>query len=609
MSTSTLKRQRVRAEFVATLSGPLAAACRLPGPVYSPGPMRYSSALIPTVKEAPSDAQTTSHVLLARGGYIRRIGAGIYGFLPLGVRVLRKIEAIVRSEMDHAGALEVSLPALLPAEYFRESGRWDQFGDTLFRLKDRKRGDYHLGPTHEEIVTDLARREIRSYRDLPKNLYQIQNKFRDEPRPRAGLLRCREFTMKDAYSFDASDEAAEASYETMRAAYTRIFDRLGLEYRLVSADSGAMGGSKSAEFQVLVQSGEDFIAACRSCSYAANLEVAAAPPPSEAVAAPPPPLEKVATPGAGTIEAVSQLLESPPSRFLKSLVFESAGQLVLAVVRGDHQLNEVKMARALGAADLRLAPPERVAEATGAAVGFAGPVGFKGRVVVDRDAAAVADAITGANETDAHFVHVRMGRDFDGEVHDLRSAVAGDPCPNCSAPLSIFRGIEAGHIFILGTHYTAKMGATFLAESGESRPLIMGCYGIGVSRLMATTIEQHHDADGIVWPISIAPYQVHIVQIGDGDDVTKVADRLAKDLEARGVEVLLDDRSERPGVKFKDADLIGIPFRVNVGERGLKAGFVELKSRRERDPKLAESVAVGNAAETIAVRVDEALRS
>ncbi|HEX3855499.1 MAG TPA: proline--tRNA ligase, partial [Polyangiaceae bacterium] len=447
--------------------------------------MRYSRALLPTLKEAPADATSKSHVFLLRAGYVRRVGAGIYSFLPLGVRVLRKIEAIVRGEMDAAGAQEVLLPALLPADYFKETGRWELFGDTLLRLKDRKGADYHLGPTHEEIITDLVRREVKSYRDLPKNLYQVQTKFRDEARPRGGLLRCREFSMKDAYSFDVDEASAQQSYESMRAAYTRIFDRIGFDYRMVSADSGAMGGSGSAEFQVLVQSGEDVVAACLQCPYAANLEVAKTPPMPRRGPAPEtvPAREKIHTPGHGKIDAVAKLLKQSPADFLKSLVYLADKNLVMVVLRGDHDVNELKLARALGVNEVHLASGADVEKATGAAVGFAGPIGFNGRVVIDEDAASISDAVTGANETDYHFTHVQHGRDFDAQVVSVRKVVDGDLCPSCGASLKLFRGIEAGHIFLLGTHYTSKMSATFLDEKGEHQTIVMGCYGIGVSRL------------------------------------------------------------------------------------------------------------------------------
>jgi len=571
--------------------------------------MRYTRALLPTLKEAPADATSKSHIFLLRSGYVRRVGAGVYSFLPLGVRVLRKVEAIVRSEMDAAGAQEVLLPALLPAEYFKETGRWDMFGDTLFRLKDRKGADYHLGPTHEEIITDLARREVKSYRDLPKNLYQIQTKFRDEARPRGGLLRCREFSMKDAYSFDVDEQSAKYSYERMRVAYTNIFDRMGFDYRMVSADSGAMGGSGSAEFQVLVQSGEDVIAACLHCSYAANLEVAKTPalprrgPSPEAA----PALEKVHTPGHGKIEAVAKFLDQPPANFLKSLLYLVDKELVMVVLRGDHDVNEVKLSRALGVSEVHLAAPADVVKTTGAKLGFAGPVQFNGRVVIDVDAASLSDAVTGANETDYHFLHVQHGRDFQAQVVEVRQVVDGDSCPNCGASLKLYRGIEAGHIFLLGTHYTAKMSATYLDVKGEHQTIVMGCYGIGVSRLVAAAIEQHHDDNGIMWPISIAPYQVHLVQLGTEPEVVAEVLRLEQELEAAGIEVLIDDREERPGVKFKDADLIGIPLRATVGARGLKSGHVEFKLRTESDPKKVELLPQADAVRLITERVRELL--
>ena len=583
---------------------------RAPPPfVLSRGGMRYRRALIPTVKEAPSDATHVSHVLLTRAGYVRRVGAGIYSFLPLGVRVLRKVEAIVREEMNRAGAEEVLLPALLPAEYFQESGRWDVFGDTLFRLKDRKRGDYHLGPTHEEIITDMARREIRSYRELPKNLYQIQTKFRDEPRPRAGLLRCREFSMKDAYSFDVDEAAALRSYEEMRRAYCRIFDRMRLNYRMVSAYSGAMGGSTSAEFQVLVQSGEDVVAACLKCDYAANLEVAAAREPSAAPDPSGPAPEKIHTPSQRTIDEVSAFLGANARSFLKSLVYAADSRVVLAIVRGDHDLNEAKLATAMGVGEVTLADPETVRRATGADVGFAGPLGFSGEIFVDRDAALVSDGIAGANETDFHLRHVVFGRDYNGHVADLRSVFAGDPCPRCEGTLELFRGIEAGHIFVLGTHYSQKMGASYLDASGEKRPMVMGCYGIGVSRLVATAVEQHHDENGILWPMSLAPYHVHITQLGESAAVLRAVESLEAGLGERGIEVLVDDRDERPGVKFKDADLIGVPLRVTVGDKALTSGAVELKPRTEKNPKNAELVPLDEAVGVLQTRVRQALLS
>jgi prolyl-tRNA synthetase len=573
--------------------------------------MLYTRALIPTVKEAPADAANASHKLLVRAGYIRKVGAGMYDYLPLGLRVLRNIENIVREEMDRAGAQEILMPALLPAEYFKETGRWDLYGDTLFRLKDRKGGEFHLGPTHEEIVTDIARREIRSFRDMPRNLYQIQSKYRDEPRPRGGLLRCREFLMKDAYSFDVNEEAAKTSYETMRQTYCRIFDRLGLTYRLVAADPGAIGGSTSAEFQVLADSGEDAIVACDTCDYAANVEIATvkAPPAAHETEAPDDRV-KVHTPKVGSIDDVSAFLKKPKNKFLKSLVYLADKELVLAIVRGDHDVNEIRLARTLGVAEVFMATDADVKKATGADVGFAGPVGFKGKIVVDRAAATVKNAATGANETDQHFTGVNRGRDWDGEIADIRLATDGDGCPTCEkGKLKTYRGIEGGHIFILGTKYSQAMGATYSDDKMEKQPIVMGCYGIGVSRLVATTIEQHNDADGIRWPISIAPYKVHLVTIGKDEPVLAAAKKLYDELGAAGIDVLWDDRDERPGVKFKDADLLGMPFRVTLGAKALANGNVELKPRTEPDPKKAELVPVADVARVLAERICAATHS
>jgi prolyl-tRNA synthetase len=571
--------------------------------------MLFSRALVPTMKEAPADATNASHVLLTRGGFIRRVGAGIYDFLPLGLRVLRKVEAIVRQEMDRAGALEVLMPALLPADYFKETGRWDLYGPVLLRLKDRKGGDYHLGPTHEEIVTDIARREIRSWRDLPKVLYQIQVKFRDEPRPRGGLLRGREFLMNDAYSFDKDDASAAASYERMRQAYVRVFDRMGLKYRMVQADSGAIGGSTSAEFQVLVDSGEDSVVACVKCDYAANVE-AAEPVLATAIGARPSGVpEKVATPTQRTIDEVATFLGVEKSRTLKSLLYIAkdgprANHVGMAVVRGDHEVNELRLARALGASEVFLASDEDVERETRAKVGFLGPVGREWKwILVDNDAAAVPGAVAGANKSGFHLTNVWFGRDYRGDVQTLRLVRAGDQCPRCGGELESYRGIEAGHIFILGTKYSQVMGANFSDEKQQQLPLVMGCYGIGVSRLVATTIEQHHDDNGMLWPMSVAPYEVHLVTLGREENAISTARALHDSLVEAGVEVLWDDRDERPGVKFKDADLIGIPLRVTIGSKGLGGGNVELKARTEADPKKAELVPIGEAARVIGDRV------
>ncbi len=562
--------------------------------------MRYSRAFIPTLKEVPKDATMPSHVLMLRAGYARMVGAGIYELLPLGTRVLHKIEQIIREEMDGAGAQELLMPTFVPADYFKETGRWDLYGPTLLRIKDRKGGEYHLAPTHEEIVTDLVRREVKSYRQLPLNLYQIQLKYRDEPRPRAGLLRCREFIMKDAYSFDVSEEAALRSYEQMRDTYHRIFTRLGLEYRVVEADSGAIGGKQSAEFQVLAQTGEDWIVACSSCDYAANVEVAqaglAAPPASSATESPA--LEKVETPDTRSIDEVVSFFggETTAAQTLKSLLYVAGEEVCLAVVRGDHEVNELGLARHLGVDEVLLASDAAVKEATGTEIGFVGPVGFAGRILADPDAVAVRNAIAGASETPYHYKFVNHGRDFEAEVVSIRQATSGDPCPNCDGTLELYRGIEGGHIFVLGTHYSDKMQATFLDEEGSSHSIVMGCYGIGVSRLIAAIIEQHHDEHGIRWPIHVAPYQVIITAIGKEEAPLTKATEIYDALRAEGVDALLDDRSERPGVKFKDADLLGIPLRITVGSRGLKQGTVELKQRTESE---SQDVPIDDAVATV----------
>ena len=530
-----------------------------------------------------------SHVLMLRAGYARMVGAGIYELLPLGTRVLHKVERIIREEMDAAGAQELLMPTFLPAEYFKESGRWDVYGPTLLRIEDRKGGEYHLAPTHEEIVTDLVRREVKSYRQLPLNLYQIQLKYRDEPRPRAGLLRCREFIMKDAYSFDVSEEAAERSYAHMRDTYHRIFQRLGLEYRVVEADSGAIGGKQSAEFQVLAQTGEDRIVACNRCDYAANVEVAQAGRSRTRVKAgtEPAALEKVETPDARSIEEVVAFFggQTTSADTLKSLLYVAGEEVVLAIVRGDHEINETKLARHLGVDEVLLANDGAVREATGTEIGFIGPVGFEGRIIADPDAVAVTNAIAGAGQTPYHYRNVNHGRDFDAEVVPIRQVASGDPCPLCEGTLELYRGIEGGHIFVLGTHYSDKMNATFLDEGGKSHPVVMGCYGIGVSRLIAAIIEQHHDDQGIRWPVPVAPYEVIVTPIGKEDAPLAKATEIYEALRAQGVEVLLDDRNERPGVKFKDADLLGIPVRITIGARSLQQGTVELKKRTDSESR------------------------
>ncbi|MBC7106167.1 MAG: proline--tRNA ligase, partial [Firmicutes bacterium] len=547
--------------------------------------MRVSAMLIPTLREVPSDAEVVSHQLLVRAGFIRKVSAGIYTFLPLARRVLNKIEAIVREEMDRQGAQELLLPIIQPAELWRESGRWDVYGPELFRLQDRHGRPFCLGPTHEEIITDLFRNEVRSYRQLPLLLYQIQNKYRDERRPRFGLLRGREFIMKDLYSFDRDEEGLEVSYRKMYEAYGRVFARCGLKYRVVEADTGAIGGHDSHEFMVTAPSGEALLVYCssESCGYAANVERAPATPAPEGDAGPPLPLEAVATPGRTTVEEVAGYLGVPARRIIKTLLYETEKGIVAALVRGDRQLNEVKLQNALGVIRLEMAGAEAVTRATGAPAGFAGPVGLAGvTVVADPEVLQMRNGVAGANRADTHYVNVNPGRDFRAAVvADIRVVEAGEPCPRCGRPLEQARGIEVGQIFKLGDKYSRALGATFLDERGEARPAVMGCYGIGISRTMAAAVEQHHDAEGIIWPVSIAPYHVAVVPVNSRDEAQMdLAEGLYRELAAAGVEVVLDDRPERAGVKFKDADLIGYPLRVTVGNRAAERGEVEVRERR-----------------------------
>lgn len=569
--------------------------------------MRFSSLFAPTLKDPPTDAEVVSHKLLVRAGMIRQIARGIYDYLPLGLRVLRNIENIVREEMDRAGGQELLLPAVCPAELWQESKRWDVYGKELLRLKDRHERDFCIGPTHEEVITDVVRSGVRSYRDLPKNLYQVQTKFRDEIRPRFGLMRGREFLMKDAYSFHTDKEDCEREYRKMYETYERIFQRCGLEFRAVEADTGAIGGSLSHEFQVLADSGEDAIAACNNCSYAANVELAAlgeqpADALTEEASAE---LQRVATPNQRTVEDVSSYLEIPVDRFIKTLIFETdEGKAVAALVRGDQTLSEAKLRAALGCDSVRLADTRTVEKVTGASVGFAGPVGLNAPIVADQALHGIRGAASGANKDDEHLVGVEHGRDFGPGVTfaDLREAVAGDRCPRCGeGTYSIRRGIEVGQVFYLGTKYSDTLGATFLDAEGQTKPIEMGCYGIGISRTLAAAIEQNHDDNGIIWPQALSPYPVEIIPVSLTDDaVTSTANALDAELRAKGHEPLVDDRDERAGVKFKDADLIGIPLRVTVGKKGLEKGIVELKHRKDGE---VEEIPIAEAAGRLAEKI------
>jgi prolyl-tRNA synthetase len=550
--------------------------------------MRWSKSLIPTLKEDPADAEVISHKLLVRAGFIRQISRGIYDYFPLALRVIRKIEQIVREEMNRAGAQELLMPISSPAELWQESGRWEMYGKELLRFKDRHERDFCLGPTHEEIVTDLVRRSVRSYRELPFNLYQIQTKFRDEPRPRFGLMRGREFIMKDAYSFHTDVEDCRREYDNMYETYKRIFTRCGLRFRPVEADTGTIGGSLSHEFQVLAESGEDAIVSCNSCDYAANIEkaeVKARRPAGRDIVQESPPLEKVSTPGKKSVADVAEFLRLPADKFIKTLVYKTdGGELVAAVIRGDHEINELKLRNALGCNEINLADEAAVESAAGVAAGFLGPIGLTLRIVADLFVRGMRDAVAGANEADAHFLHVDQERDFTPSTFaDLRLAMAGDRCPRCERGLlEAHRGIEVGQVFYLGTKYSETMGATYLDAEGRERPIEMGCYGIGISRLVAAAIEQNHDTNGIIWPVSIAPFHVLLLPINYKDKaIREAADQLYQELQHQGIEVLLDDRDERPGVKFKDADLVGIPFRVTIGAKGLEKGCMELRSRRD----------------------------
>ncbi|MBW6519586.1 MAG: proline--tRNA ligase [Desulfoarculaceae bacterium] len=554
--------------------------------------MRYSQTFVPTLKETPAEADVVSHRLLLRAGYIRKLTAGVYTYLPFGLAVIRKVERIVREEMNRAGAQELLMPMVQPADLWRETGRYEKYGAELLRFKDRHDRESCLGPTHEEVITDLVRGEVRSYRQLPLNLYQIQNKFRDEIRPRFGLMRGREFIMKDAYSFDVDDEQASISYQKMYDAYQRIFSRCGLQFRAVEADSGSIGGSFSHEFMVLAKTGEDTLVVCQECDYAANVEKAEIKArcleSREPMLAP----ERVATPGKRKVAAVCEFLGIGPELLVKTLIYKVTGgegqqQYPVAVlVRGDREVQEVKLKNLLQAAEVELAEDQEVFDITGVPTGYLGPIGLNGqkiKVVADWEVAALHNFVVGAGEKNYHLKNVNMERDFEVAVTgDLRQIAGDDPCPRCGGKLGQIEGIEVGHIFKLGTVYSESMRALFQDHDGREKPLVMGCYGIGISRIVAAAIEQNHDDNGIVFPVALAPVQVIILNLGLKDaTIVAAAELLYTQLQDQGLEVLLDDRDERPGSKFKDADLLGIPFRVTVGARLVKEGVVEIRHRRD----------------------------
>ena len=564
--------------------------------------MRYTQYFIPTVKETPADAEVVSHQLMLRAGMVRKVAAGIYNYLPLGLRSIRKMENIVREEMNRAGAIEILMPAVTPAELWQESGRWEQYGKELLRFVDRKDNGFCLGPTHEEVVTDIVRREVRSYRQMPLNLYQIQTKFRDEIRPRFGLMRGREFIMKDAYSFDVDEAGADKSYEKMYQAYRRIFERCGLKFRAVEADTGSIGGNWSHEFMVLADSGEDAIVSCNSCDYAANVEKAEARLIAVSEHCDPRPLEKIHTPGQKTIDEVSAFLGTPASASVKLLIYMADKQPVALLLRGDHELNEIKLKKLLGCEELEMATDEQITAATGAPVGYLGPIGLKIRVIADLAVKVLRNFVVGANEADYHLKNVNLERDCPlPEFADIRNVTHGDGCPRCSdGTLEMWRGIEVGHVFKLGLKYSKALNATFLDADGKEQIVFMGCYGIGIGRTVAASIEQNHDENGIIFPMPLAPFHCIISAVNPKDEaVSKAAEEIYEKLLTAGVEVLYDDRDERPGFKFKDADLIGIPLRIVVGAKNLVDGKVELKQRVSGAVELLDTGAVVDKVATI----------
>ncbi|NFR86992.1 MULTISPECIES: proline--tRNA ligase [unclassified Clostridium] len=542
--------------------------------------MKMSNMLISTLREVPAEAEIDSHKLMLRSGMIRKMASGIYNYMPLGLKALKKVEDIIREEMNEAGAQEFLASAMIPAELWQSSGRWDAYGAEMFRVKDRNERDFCLGPTHEEVFTDIAKNEIKSYKQLPVNLYQIQTKYRDERRPRFGVMRSREFVMKDAYSFDKDQQGLDLSYNKMYEAYVKIFNRCGLDAKCVEADSGAIGGSNSAEFMVKSEVGEDDIVFCTECDYAANIEKATARL-EEVEKEELMEVEKVSTPDSRGIDEVSEFLNISSKKTVKTLLYNVDGKIVAVFVRGDREVNEVKVANASNASgDIEMASHEEYMNATGCGIGFAGPIGIKADLIlVDKEVKNMCNFVTGANETGYHIKNVNYGRDFEGTIGDYRNVVEGEACPTCGEKLTISRGTEVGHIFKLGTKYSEAMDAKFIAENGKEAPFIMGCYGIGVTRTMASIIEQHNDENGIVWPLAVAPYHVSVIAVNVKDEEqVKIATKLYEDLKSMGVEALLDDRNERAGVKFKDSEIMGIPMRITVGKK-IVDGEVEFKLR------------------------------
>ena len=555
--------------------------------------MKMSNMLMLTLREVPAEAEIASHKLMLRSGMMRKMASGVYNYMPLGLKVLKNIEDIVREEMNAAGAQEFLASALLPSELWQESGRWDVYGAEMFRLKDRNSRDFCLGPTHEEVFTDIARNEIKSYKQLPVNLYQIQTKYRDERRPRFGVMRSREFVMKDAYSFDKDQAGLDLSYDKMHDAYVRIFNRCGLDAKCVAADSGAIGGSNSAEFMVKSEVGEDDVVFCNHCNYAANIEKAPSTP-EKAEVEELKEMNKVETPNVRTIEELIKFFNITEKKLAKTLIYNADGKIIAVMVRGDREVNEVKVTNAIGGAiNLDMATPEEVEAATSARVGFAGPIGIKvDMLLVDEEVTNMYNFIIGANETGYHIENVNYERDFIGTVGDFRNVVAGEKCPECGGEITISRGTEVGHIFKLGTKYSEAMKATFIDENGKEQPFLMGCYGIGVTRTMASIIEQHNDENGIIWPLSVAPYHVSVIPVNIKDEnVMKVAEELYSKLQELGVEVLMDDRNERAGVKFKDSEIMGIPMRVTVGKK-IVDNEVEFKLRSGEDNEVISIDAV-----------------